>query len=106
MDMLIKHHMNENQQTAEIQQSATRVMAALHQKLPQQKGQWRLRLSRLLDFDLFAASPRLAALPAVVVLGFLVGLSDFSHQLLGSPSTLDTDVSAIVFDSDSLTGLR
>ncbi len=92
--------------------SALRVAAALStRQLPRQHRTWRWWPAELAAFDFAPAWPRIAALAGVAALGFLVGLVGLGGTFAGSfaftqPASAEPDVSAIVFDPESITGLR
>ena len=92
--------------------SASRVMAALlAQRLPRQHHAWRWWPAELASFDFAPAWPRIAALASIGVLGFALGLVALDPLVAaGSAFTraasADPDLSAIVFDPESVTGLR
>jgi hypothetical protein len=96
---------------AQAEQAAqARVLAALAQLPAQRKrtwwGEWS---SALLDWDFTPAWPRIAALASVAVVGFAIGLAEFddpSTEGVRSFAQADTDVSSIVFEPETLTGLR
>lgn len=92
--------------------AASRVMAALAARpLPPQHRAWRWWPAELASFDFAPAWPRIAALASVGVLGFALGLAaldaGFGAGLsLTRTASADTDLSAIVFEPEPVTGLR
>jgi hypothetical protein len=90
-----------------------RVMAAFAVPLPPQRSRWVARWwpAELLSLDFAPAWPRLAALAAVAMLGFALGLAD--TDLVGtvtpdlkSGSGLPDDVMSAVLEPDLLPGIR
>jgi hypothetical protein len=90
-----------------------RVMAALGDPLPPQRSRWAARWwpAELLSLEFSPAWPRLAALGAVAMLGFVLGLAD--TDLVGavtpglkSGGWLPDDVMSAVFEPDLLPGIR
>jgi anti-sigma factor RsiW len=105
---LLTRHMGLAQHDAAAEASASRMMAALAPPLPRQHRAWRWWPAALAAFDFAPAWPRIAALASIAVVGFafgLVGLGGTIGGGLGAASP-DADVSAIVFDPESITGLR
>lgn len=92
--------------------SASRVMAALTARpLPAQHRAWRWWPAELAAFDFAPAWPRIAVLASVGILGFALGLAaldaGFGTGLsVTRTASADTDLSAIVFEPESVTGLR
>lgn len=92
--------------------SESRVLAALAARpLPPQHRTWRWWPAELASFDLAPAWPRIAALASVAVLGFALGLAALdtgfgSGRALTRTANADTDLSAIVFEPEPVTGLR
>ena len=74
----------------------------------------RLFPAALLEFDLALAWPRFAALVAIAVLGFAVGLSDTGMALtkksasavVGTSAGADSDLSLVLFEPDPLSAMR
>jgi hypothetical protein len=94
------------------QASASRVMAALAARpLPPQHRAWRWWPAELAAFDFAPAWPRIAVLASVGILGFAIGLAaldtGFGAGLsVTRTANADTDLSAIVFEPEPVTGLR
>lgn len=114
LDALIARHVQPSPQDPNqaAQASASRVMASLVARpLPLQHRAWRWWPTELASFDFAPAWPRIAALASVGVLGFALGLIALDPRIAaGSAFTraanADPDLSAIVFDPESVTGLR
>ena len=97
-------------------QAITRVLARLQAPLPPQRRGLLPRLfpAALLEFDLALAWPRFAALVAIAVLGFAVGLSDTGMALtkksasavVGTSAGADSDLSLVLFEPDPLSAMR
>ena len=90
--------------------AAARVLKRLNSPLPRQKiALWRLPLV-LLDWQFAPAWPRVAALACCAALGFYVGIAGLDRHFdqLDAPFTVasQSDVGAIVFEAESLTGAR
>jgi hypothetical protein len=112
LDELVFRHL---QQTANTEASAGRVLARLGRQLPRQRSSlipswWP---AALLELDFTPAWSRCAALAAVAMLGFMVGLSDVGSALTPAPYpgrspsvSSDSDLSTIVFETDPLSSLR
>ena len=92
--------------------AASRILTALAARpLPPQHRAWRWWPAELVSFDFAPAWPRIAALASVGVLGFALGLvalgAGFGPGLSASRmANADTDLSAIVFEPEPVTGLR
>ena len=100
---------------ASAQADATRVLRTLAARpLPPQRRRflWRRWPSELLTLEFAPAWPRLAALAAVAVLGFAIGLTDLG-PITGSTNSedltsivADNDIGAVVFAPDPLPETR
>lgn len=114
LDAMIARHLEGAPRAADAatDASASRVMAALvAHPLPPQHRAWRWWPAELAAFDFAPAWPRVAALASIAVLGFALGLVGLGgHFGVGQSFTpaanADADLSAIVFDPESATGLR
>ena len=87
-----------------------RVLKRLAAPLPRQKMPlWRLP-GVLLDWQFAPAWPRVAALACCAALGFYIGIAGLDRRFdnLDAPFTVasQSDVGAIVFETESLTGAR
>jgi hypothetical protein len=90
--------------------AVARVLKRLAPPLPRQKiALWRLP-AVLLDWQFAPAWPRVAALACCAALGFYVGIAGLDRRfdnLDGSYTVAgQSDVGAIVFEAESLTGAR
>jgi hypothetical protein len=90
--------------------AVARVLKRLAPPLPRQKiALWRLP-AVLLDWQFAPAWPRVAALACCAVLGFYVGIAGLDRRFdsLDASFTVasQSDVGAIVFEAESLTGAR
>jgi hypothetical protein len=90
--------------------AVARVLKRLAPPLPRQKiALWRLP-AVLLDWQFAPAWPRVAALAGCAALGFYVGIAGLDRRLdsLDASFTVasQSDVGAIVFEAESLTGAR
>jgi len=114
LDALIAREMAAAPQAddAASQASASRVMAALAARsLPPQHRAWRWWPAELVSFDFAPAWPRIAVLASVGVLGFAFGLAVLDTGVgaglsVTRTANADTDLSAIVFEPEPVTGLR
>lgn len=90
--------------------AVARVLKRLAPPLPRQKiALWRLP-AVLLDWQFAPAWPRVAALACCAALGFYVGIAGLDRRFdnLDAPYAVASlsDVGAIVFEAESLTGAR
>src|SRR6266516_2308146 len=98
------------------EEAMRRVLARLAAPLPPQRRSLVTRLlpAALLEFDLAPAWPRFAALVAIMVLGFAVGLSDTGMALnkhsasttISTSTGADSDLSLMLFEPDPLSAMR
>jgi hypothetical protein len=90
--------------------AAARVLRSLEGALPRQRHSWFDRLpSLLLTRDYAPAWPRLAALACVAMFGCMVGFVTPNMSVTKSNAMVriaEVDGSALVFDSDPVTGVR
>ena len=90
--------------------AVARVLKRLAPPLPRQKiALWRLP-AVLLDWQFAPAWPRVAALACCAALGFYVGIAGLDRRLDSLDARFavasQSDVGAIVFEAESLTGAR
>jgi len=104
---IIARHLHRDDASDEA--AGARVLAALAAPLPRQRhslfDRWP---SLLLNRDYAPAWPRLAALACVALVGCMVGLAT-PNLRKSSAATIriaDVDGSALIFDSDPITGAR
>jgi hypothetical protein len=96
--------------TDDVAVAVARVLKRLAPPLPRQKiALWRLP-AVLLDWQFAPAWPRVAALAGCAALGFYVGIAGLDRRFdsLDASFTVasQSDVGAIVFEAESLTGAR
>jgi hypothetical protein len=114
LDALILRHCAPPDDALDAQ--AMRVLARLEAPLPPQRRGLLARLlpAVLLEFDLAPAWPRFAALVAIAVLGFAVGLSDTgvaltkrsASTIIGGSAPSNPDLSLALFEPDPLSTMR
>ncbi len=114
LDAVIARHCERSGERSE--EAMRRVLARLAAPLPPQRRSLVTRLlpAALLEFDLAPAWPRFAALVAIMVLGFAVGLSDTgmaltkhsASALIGTSTGADSDLSLMLFEPDPLSAMR
>lgn len=97
---------------AAVDASVSRVASRINARtLPPQHQGWRWWPPELATFEFAPAWPRVAALAGIAALGFAVGLVAFGGNMAGSfaftqAANADTEPGALVFDQESITGLR
>lgn len=108
LDEVISRHAHRGDAADEL--AAARVLQSLQGALPRQRHAWFDRLPSLfLTRDYAPAWPRLAALACVAVFGCMVGFVTPNMSVRKSNAMVqiaEVDGSALVFESDPVTGVR
>lgn len=109
LDTLLAQHFRReaDAQNASDRASAGRALAALARPLPPQRRPWRLWPSALLDWDFAPAWPRVAALAACAILGFVVGVAgpSFDNSESISIAMLRNDLGSAISEPEPMTGV-
>ena len=115
LDTLLAQHFRREAaaQKEDDRASGERALAALGRSLPPQRQPWRLWPTALLDWDFAPAWPRVAALAACAVLGFVVGvvgptvnsnaIIDGSESI--SIAMLRNDLGSAISEPEPMTGV-